>query len=169
MRVLILVEKEFEDLEFWYPVLRLMENDIEVVIAGPIENVEYRGKYGVPATASVSFNTISESDYDGLIIPGGWAPDRLRRFPEVIELVKRFDASQKPIGQICHAGWVLISAGILKDRRVTSTPAIKDDLVNAGAKWEDQAVVVDGHIVSSRKPLDLPYFMKAFINKIMEA
>lgn len=168
MRVIVLIEKEFEDLEFWYPVLRLMEEEIEVVVAGPIAQVEFRGKHGVPALSTVSFEEINAVDFDGIIVPGGWAPDRLRRFPAVLDLIKEFDANNKPIGHICHGGWVLISANVVRGKHVTSTPAIKDDLVNAGAKWQDSPVVVDGNQISSRKPLDLPFFTKAFIDKLYE-
>ncbi len=95
-------------------------------------------------------------------MPGGWAPNKLRRFPEVLALVQHMEESKKTIGQICHAGWVLISAKILQGKKVTSTPGIRDDMENAGAKWLDEPVVVDGHLVSSRRPPDLPEYVKAF-------
>lgn len=113
-------------------------------------------------------NAVDVSQYAGLLIPGGWAPDVIRRYHIVKEIVRAFDAQKKPIGQICHAGWVTISAGILKDRNVTSTPGIMDDMINAGAIWHDQAVVVDEHIISSRKPGDLPLYMKAYISALMQ-
>ncbi|MER2255451.1 MAG: DJ-1/PfpI family protein, partial [Priestia megaterium] len=102
------------------------------------------------------------------LVPGGWAPDKLRRYPEVIEMVRHMDGQQKPIGQVCHAGWVLISAKILDGRNVTSTPGIKDDMENAGAIWHDEAVVIDGHIISSRRPPDLPPYAKAFADVLAE-
>lgn len=167
-RVLALVHTDFEDLELWYPILRLREEGAEVILAGEGKHVQYIGKYGVPAVSDIDFSEALEMNFDGILVPGGWAPDKLRRFDEVIEVVKRMDAEKKPIGQICHAGWVLISADILRGKTVTSTPGIKDDMNNAGATWVDVPSVVDGHIVSARKPADLPEYMKDFI-KVMAA
>lgn len=162
-KVISFIHNDFEDLEFWYPVLRLREEGIEVTIAGELPNREYIGKYGVPARSDCAFSDINVDEYDGLLIPGGWAPDKLRRFPEVIEIVKKMNSQDKVIGQICHAGWVTISANILKGKRVTSTPGIKDDMQNAGGVWLDEPVVVDGNIVSSRRPMDLPVYMQKYI------
>jgi protease I len=100
-------------------------------------------------------------------VPGGWAPDKLRRYPEVLDIVRDINDKGKPIGQICHAGWVLISANIIRGKRVTSTPGIKDDMENAGGIWVDKSVVVDGNIVSSRKPQDLPDYMKAYVKLLL--
>jgi protease I len=161
-RVLSLVDEEFEDLELWYPIYRAREEGAEVVLIGPKKGQVYHGKYGVPAAADFAFEEVAAEDYDALLVPGGWAPDKLRRYPKVLEIVRQMDASQKPIGQICHAGWVLISAKILQGRKVTSTPGIRDDMENAGATWIDEPVVVDGHLVSSRRPPDLPEYAKAF-------
>lgn len=163
IKVLSFVHENFEDLELWYPVLRLMEEGITVHLVGEESNKKYIGKYGVPAVSMFSFEDINYKEYDGLLVPGGWAPDKLRRFSRVIEIVKYMNENNRPIGQICHAGWVLISSQILKGRKVTSTPGIKDDMINAGATWLDLPVVVDGNIVSARKPLDLPYYMHEFI------
>lgn len=163
IKVVCLVHNEFEDLELWYPVLRLREEGVTVHLAGEKANASYTGKYGVPAVSDLGFSDIAAEEYDGLLVPGGWAPDKLRRFPEVLELVRKMNEMRKPIGQICHAGWVLVSAGILKGKRVTSTPGIKDDMANAGGIWSDEPVVVDGNIVSSRKPQDLPDYMKAYV------
>jgi protease I len=163
-KVLSLVHHDFEDLELWYPIYRVREEGALVHLAGEKAGETYIGKYGVPATADYSFAQVNPADYDALLVPGGWAPDKLRRFKEVISIVKHMDENKKPIGQICHAGWVLISANILKGRKVTSTPGIKDDMVNAGGIWEDQPVVVDGHLVSSQRPPDLPAYMKAFVD-----
>ncbi|MZP28908.1 DJ-1/PfpI/YhbO family deglycase/protease [Heliobacterium undosum] len=163
MKALQLIDHDFEDLELWYPVLRLREAGVTVHLAGEKAGEKYIGKYGVPAVADLSFDDIDADDYDALLVPGGWAPDKLRRFPAVLELVRRMDAQKKPIGQICHAGWVLISAKILQGRRVTSTPGIRDDMENAGAVWFDEPAVVDGHLVSSRRPPDLPQYMQAFL------
>ncbi|MGN7939103.1 type 1 glutamine amidotransferase domain-containing protein [Virgibacillus sp. 6R] len=162
-KVLSFVHDEFEDLELWYPIHRLREEGAIVHLAGEDANVKYIGKYGVPATSDYAFSDVSANDYDALLVPGGWAPDKIRRFEEVLEFVQQMDEQKKPIGQICHAGWVLISAKILSGRNVTSTPGIKDDMENAGAIWHDEAVVVDGHLVSSRRPPDLPDYMREFI------
>lgn len=131
-------------------------------------NEKYIGKYGVPAHADYSFTEINATEYDAILVPGGWAPDKLRRYPEVLAMVRHMDEERKPIGQICHAGWVLISAKILQGRKVTSTPGIRDDMENAGATWLDQAVVVDGHLVSSRRPPDLPEYAKAFADLLAD-
>lgn len=163
-KIIALIHDDFEDLELWYPILRLREEGAVVDIVGENANKKYTGKYGVPAQSDFSFSEIDPSDYDALLVPGGWAPDKLRRFKEVIDIVKHMDEKKKPIGQICHAGWVLISAKILKEKKVTSTPGIKDDMKNAGAIWIDVPSVVDGHIVSSRRPPDLPDYMRDFIN-----
>ena len=162
-RVLSLLEKDFEDLELWYPILRLREAGVSVDLAAPEKGVTYYGKYGVPAEATIALSEVDPSTYDGLLVPGGWAPDKLRRYDKVIEIVKHMDQAGKPIGHICHAGWVLTSANIVKGRKVTSTPGIKDDMIHAGAIWLDEPVVVDDHIVSSRRPPDLPDYMVAYI------
>ena len=122
----------------------------------------------MPATADLSFDEVNAADYDGILVPGGWSPDKLRRYDKVMDMVKHMDEHRKPIGQICHAGWVLISADILKGRKVTSTPGIKDDMMNAGATWVDEAVVTDEHIVSARRPPDLPPYAKAFADLLAE-
>lgn len=162
-RIIQLVHHNYEDLELWYPVYRLREEGYEVYLAGEKRDEKYFGKSGVPAYADFSFDDIDPGDYKAILVPGGWAPDKLRRFDTVLSLIRYFDGRQKPIGHICHAGWVLISADILQGKTVTSTPGIKDDMINAGADWKDEPVVVDGHIVSSRRPPDLPDYMKKFV------
>lgn len=162
--ILVLVHQYAEDLELWYPIYRLQEEGYTVHMASPQEKEVFKGKYGVPYTSDLSWDTVDVNHYQGLLIPGGWAPDVIRRYDVVKKLVAAFDVQRKPIGQICHAGWVTISAGILKGRNVTSTPGIMDDMVNAGALWHDAPVVVDGNLVSSRKPADLPAYMKAYID-----
>ncbi len=161
-KVIALVDHEFEDLELWYPIMRLQEEGAEVHLVGPKAGEKYIGKYGVPSTSDYAFGDINPADYNGILVPGGWAPDKLRRYSQVIAMVKHMDEHQKPIGQICHAGWVLISAKILQNKKVTSTPGIRDDMENAGAIWLDEPVVVDGHLISSRRPPDLPPYAKAF-------
>lgn len=168
-KVIALVDHEFEDLELWYPILRLQEEGATVHLVGQEAKKEYIGKYGVPATSDYAFQDINVVNYDAILVPGGWAPDKLRRYPEVIHFVKEMDKAEKPIGQICHAGWVLISAKILNGKKVTSTPGIKDDMENAGATWFNEPVIVDGHIISSRRPPDLPPYVKAFADKLAES
>ncbi len=167
-KVLAFVDAEFEDLEMWYPVLRLREAGAQVDIAGPKAQTVYHGKYGVPITADCAFGEVLSEDYVGLYVPGGWAPDKLRRYPDVLRLTREFHGVQKPIAQICHAGWVLISAKIVNGYRMTSTPGIRDDLENAGATWVDEEVVVDRNIVSGRRPPDLPAFMKEYVRVLRE-
>jgi protease I len=167
LKAAYVIENGFEDLEVWYPVLRLREEGVSVHIIAEKAKEKYIGKYGVPIVSDYAFKDINIADYDALLVPGGWAPDKLRRYQEVIDMVKYMDEQKRPIGHICHAGWVLISAKILKGKKVTSTPGIKDDMENAGAIWLDVHVVVDGHIVSSRRPPDLPEYMKAFIKLLI--
>ncbi|WP_010269926.1 type 1 glutamine amidotransferase domain-containing protein [Paenibacillus senegalensis] len=167
-QILAFVDEEFEDLEMWYPVLRLRETGAEVIIAGPEAKTTYYGKYGVPLQSDVSFDEVDSSKFIGLYVPGGWAPDKLRRYPDVLRLTREFHEANKPIAQICHAGWVLISAKIVDGYTMTSTPGIKDDLENAGATWVDEEVVVDRNIVSGRRPPDLPNFVKEYIRVLGE-
>lgn len=163
-KIIQLVSDDFEDLELWYPVLRLREEGATVVIAGEKAKEQYIGKYGVPIESDVSFHDIDPNDYDAILVPGGWSPDKLRRYDDILTMINVMNDQQKPIGQICHAGWVLISAKILEGKKVTSTPGIKDDMINAGAIWVNEAVVVDGNLISSRRPPDLPDYMREFIN-----
>ncbi|WP_332693188.1 type 1 glutamine amidotransferase domain-containing protein [Halalkalibacter lacteus] len=165
-KVMAIVDDEFEDLELWYPVMRLREEGATVHLIGNEKGKTYIGKYGVPATSEFAYQDVKAQEYDGILVPGGWAPDKLRRYEEVLTIVKEMDKDQKPIGQICHAGWVLISAKILEGKKVTSTPGIRDDMENAGAVWLDEAVVIDGHIISSRRPPDLPPYAKAFADAL---
>jgi len=161
-KVILLVDEIFEDLEFWYPKLRLAEEGIEVIVAGKEKKV-YHGKKGLSSEPDITFAGLKIDDYDGVIIPGGFAPDKLRRYKEVLDLVKKYDQQGKLVAFICHAGWVPISAKILQGRRATSVSAIKDDMENAGAVWEEAAVVVDNNLISSRTPADLGVFCKAII------
>ena len=152
----------YEDLELWYPKIRLEEEGASTLVAGTGEKT-YQGKRGYPLTVDTSVEEIEAAEFDGLVIPGGYAPDIMRRSPKLLRLTREIYQAGKPVAFICHAGWVPISAGIVKGKRGTSVGAIKDDLVNAGMLWEDSAVVVDGNLISSRTPADLPQFMKALI------
>ncbi|MBB3206005.1 protease I [Rhodopirellula rubra] len=162
-RVLAFVGEIYEDLELWYPRFRLIEAGAEVVVAGPAAAKTYQGKLGYPCESDAAISEMKSDEFDALLVPGGFMPDKLRRDPDVLRLVQEFDAAKKPIAAICHGGWIPISAGVYRGVRVTGSPGIKDDLVNAGAIFEDAAVVVDGHHVSSRRPDDLPDFCRQFL------
>ncbi len=163
-RILMFVEDAYEDLELWYPRLRLIEEGAEVVVAAPEAGRLYRGKNGYPARSEASLADVDEKDFDGLVLAGGFAPDKLRRIREVLELTRAFHDRGKLVAHICHAGWIPISAGIVRGFRCTSTPGIKDDLINAGAQWSDEPVVCDRNMISSRRPDDLPCFCRAIID-----
>ena len=160
-KFLIFVGDVYEDLELWYPHLRLIEAGAQSVLAGPQAGKTYTGKNGYPCVSDAAIGEISAADFDGVICPGGFMPDKLRRDEKVKQLVREFDAAGKLVAAICHGGWIPISAGVYNGVRVTGSPGIKDDLVNAGAIWEDAAAVVDRHHVTSRKPDDLPEFMQS--------
>ena len=162
-KVLSFIHHDFEDLELLYPYYRLLEEGATVTMAGEVANETYIGKYGVPHVSDISFADVKAEEYDALLVPGGWAPDKLRRFKEVIDITKHMHEHKKPIGQICHAGWVLISAKILQGVKCTSTPGIKDDMENAGAIWINEPAVADGHIISAQRPPDLPAYMRLFV------
>jgi protease I len=161
-RVLLFAGPLYEDLELWYPKIRLEEEGVLTTVAGTGEKT-YQGKRGYPITVDTNVDQVRAADFDGLVIPGGFAPDQLRRIPKVLELTREIYQAGKPVAFICHAGWVPISAKILKGKRATSVRAIKDDMENAGVRWEDAAVVVDGNLISSRTPADLPQFCRALI------
>jgi protease I len=157
---LIFIEDMYEDLEVWYPKLRLIEAGAKVVLAAPQAGKIYNGKHSYPALSDAAIADVNERDFAGLVLAGGFSPDKLRRIEKVKQLTKEFMASGKLIAHICHGGWMAASAGICKGFRMTSTTGIKDDLENAGAIWVDEPVVIDRNMVSSRKPDDLPDFMK---------
>ena len=162
-KVLLLAADDFEDMELLYPLYRLAEEDVEVTVAG-LDDHPVRGKKGhgpVPVDTTVS--QVSADEFDALVIPGGYAPDKLRRSETVLDLVRAFDDAKKPIAFICHAGWVPISAQILKGRRATSVGAIRDDMVNAGVEWVDEPVVVDANLITARTPADLALWLRAVI------
>ena len=163
LRFLIFVGDDYEDLELWYPKLRMAEAGAHVTVAGPNSETVYRGKNGYPCRSDVSIALTESDDFHGVVIPGGFMPDKLRRDEKVKSLVREFAESGKLVAAICHGGWIPISAGVYRGVRVTGSPGIKDDLINAGAIWEDAPVVVDRHFVSSRKPDDLPEFCRAII------
>ena len=162
-RVAVLAEEIYEDLELWYPVLRLREAGAEVKIVGPRAGEVYKSKHGYPAKADLGMDEANPAEFSAVVIPGGYAPDRMRRHAAMLNFVRAMHEAGKPVAFICHAGWVPISAGIVRGRTVTSVSAIKDDLVNAGARWVDQEVVIDGNLITSRTPPDLPAFCRELI------
>ncbi len=169
VKVLILAADDFEDSELLYPFYRLAEEGIEVTVAG-LDASPVRGKKGHgPFPVDTTVDQVAEPDFAALVIPGGYAPDKLRRSDAVLNLVRAFDVAEKPIAFICHAGWVPISAKILKGRRATSVGAIRDDMVNAGVDWVDEAAVVDGNLISARTPADLGPWMKALLSALPDA
>ncbi|MEX1018494.1 MAG: type 1 glutamine amidotransferase domain-containing protein [Litorilinea sp.] len=168
MKIAILVEDVYETLELWYPYYRLIEAGAQVTLVGP-EQKSYASKEGYPAQADVAAEAVSADDFDGIVVPGGFAPDKLRRYPAVLDLVRGIDAKRGLVAAICHAGWVPISAGILRGKRMTCVAAIKDDAINAGANYVDEEVVVDGNLVTSRTPADLPAFMPAILRVLEES
>ncbi|HZC61900.1 MAG TPA: type 1 glutamine amidotransferase domain-containing protein [Streptosporangiaceae bacterium] len=168
-KVLLLAADLFEDMELLYPLYRLREEDVVVTVAG-LNDHPVMGKKGHgPVTVDTVVDGLAAQDFDGLVIPGGYAPDKLRRSPAVLGLVRDFNEAGKPIAFICHAGWVPISAKILKGRRATSVAAIRDDMINAGTDWVDDATVVDGNLISARTPDDLGPWMKALLQALDRA
>lgn len=166
-RIAILVGDEYEDLELHYPRLRLSEAGAEVEILGDGKEV-YQSKTGYPAKADREVGEADAGRFDAVVIPGGYAPDKMRRHPPMIEFVRRMNEQGKIIAYICHAGWVAASAGVANGRTVTSFFSIRDDMVNAGAEWVDREVVRDGNLISSRIPSDLPAFCRELIRALSE-
>ncbi len=166
MRVAVLVEDHYQVLEVWYPYLRLREAGIETVLVGSGRKKEYQSKEGYPAAEELSIMAAKVEGFEGVVIPGGYAPDILRRHKEVNSFVKEMYDKGKTVASICHGGWVLVSAGVLKGRRATSFYAIKDDVVNAGAVFFDKEVVVDDNLITSRNPYDLPAFCREILKNL---
>lgn len=166
-KIAVLAEDHYEDLELWYPLLRLKEAGAEVMTVGVDGDRVYESKHGYPVRPDIAARDM-DGALDAVVIPGGYAPDLLRRHSAILDIVRGVDARGGIVAMICHAGWVPISAGIVSGKRVTSTIAIKDDLINAGATWFDQEVVVDDNLISSRSPADLPAFCRAIIQALEE-
>ena len=168
-RVAVLVEQKYEELEVWYPVYRLREAGCEVVLVGPEAGKTYPSKLGYPAVADLSAKDASADNFDAVVIPGGFAPDYIRRSEPMLRLVRDLFARGKPVAAICHGPWVLCSTPALKGRTATGFHSIKDDMVNAGATFVDREVVVDGNVITSRKPDDLPAFVGAIIEQMRKS
>jgi protease I len=163
----ILIADLYNEFEVIYPLYRVKEAGYEAVLIGP-EVKEYHSKVGLLLKADRAAKEVQPEELEGIVVPGGFAPDFLRRDQATLDLVKKIYDSGKPVASICHGGWVLISAGIVRGKRLTGFMAIKDDLINAGGQYFDEPVVVDRNLVTSRRPEDLPFFMKAFLELLAE-
>ncbi|GAC1469565.1 MAG: type 1 glutamine amidotransferase domain-containing protein [Chloroflexota bacterium] len=167
-RVAILAEDVYEDLELLYPLYRLREAGAHVTVVGP-EAKTYTSKHGYPVEADRASRDVSVADFDAVIVPGGYAPDKMRRDAHLVELVREAARQDKVVAAICHAGWVLAEADVCRHRTLTSVGAIKTDLINAGATWVDREVVQDGNLITSRTPADLPAFCRTIIEALRQA
>lgn len=165
-KIAILVEALFEDMEVNYPYYRLKEQGYEVDLAGTEKGTVYKGKYGYPVKSNVAAGDLNAAYYDAVVIPGGYAPDHMRRHQATLSFVTEMDRRKKLIAAICHGGWILASACDIRGKKLTCFSGIKDDLIHAGADYVDVETAVDGHFITARKPEDLPSFMKAIINKL---
>src|SRR5512147_2883383 len=162
-RVAILAENMYQEMELWVPYYRLREEGAEVKVVGAGGAKSYTSKHGYPVNVDVQAEQVSAVEFDAVVVPGGYAPDVMRRHPAMVKLVRDAVQQGKVVGAICHAGWMLVSAGILRGRKATSFFSIKDDLVAAGANWVDEEVVVDGTLITARRPDDLPAFCRAIV------
>ena len=162
-RIAILAENMYQEMELWVPYYRLKEEGADVKVVGAGGAKTFTSKHGYPVNADVQAEQVKAVEFDAVIVPGGYAPDLMRRHPAMVALVREAAQQGKLVAAICHAGWMLVSAGILKGRKATSFFSIKDDLVAAGADWVDQEVVVDGNLITSRRPDDLPAFCRAIV------
>ena len=167
-RVAILAENLYQELELWYPLLRMREAGAEVKVVGTGSATTYTSKHGYPATVDVAASDVTAADFDAVIIPGGYAPDMMRRYPAMVNLVREAFEQGKVVAAICHAGWMLASAGVLNGKTATCVPAIRDDVVNAGATYVDAEVAQDGNLITSRTPTDLPAFCRTIINALTQ-
>jgi protease I len=168
-QIAVLAESQYQELELWYPVLRLREAGANVVVVGPTTDQVYASKLGYPVAADLAVADVDPSTLDGVVIPGGFAPEGMRRHRPMIDLVRQVHDQGAMVAAICHAGWVLASAGIARDRNVTCVSLIKDDVINAGAHYTDEAVVRDGNIITSRLPSDLPDFCREIVRYLEAA
>jgi protease I len=167
-RVAVLAEDMYQEMELWYPLLRLREAGAETFVVGSGSADTYKSKLGYPVNVDMVADQVSAADVDAVIIPGGYSPDMMRRYPAMIDLVRDTFAQGKVVAAICHAGWMLVSADVLRGKKATCFFAIKDDLVNAGAEYVDAEVVRDGNLITSRVPSDLPAFCRTIIEALGE-
>ncbi len=165
-RIAVLAADLYQEMEVWYPLLRFREDGAETVAVGAEAGKTYASKKGYPVVADKSIAEVNAKDFDAVVIPGGWAPDTLRQDERMLKFVREMDSAGKVVAAICHAGWVLCSAGILRGRKATCFKAIKDDMVHDGAKYVDEEVVVDGNLITSRMPTDLPAFCREIVKAL---
>ena len=166
-KVAVLAADDYEDLELWYPYYRMKEAGAEVKVVGTSQSTDVvQSKHGYPVEIDLKAGEVNPDEFDAAVVPGGWAPDRLRRCEATLTFVKRLFKQSKVIAAICHGGWVLVSADVLRGKRATSVSAIKDDMLNAGANWVDEEVVVDGNLITSRTPTDLPAFSREILKAL---
>jgi protease I len=168
-RIAILAENLYQEMELWVPYYRLREEGAEVKVVGTGGAKSYASKHGYPVSVDVQAEQVKAVEFDAVVVPGGYAPDLMRRSPAMVSLVREAAQQGKVVAAICHAGWMLVSAGVLKGRKATSFFSIKDDLVAAGADWKDAEVVVDGNLITSRKPDDLPAFCREIIQALSKS
>jgi protease I len=168
-RIAVLAENLYEDLELWYPALRMQEEGAEVKFVGTGSGKTVKSKHDYPVNIDVTADEVSVADFDAVIVPGGYSPDLLRRYNSVLNFVRDMNEQGKMVAAICHAGWVLASAEIVDGKTMTSVSAIKDDLIHAGANWVDEEVVRDGNLITSRLPKDLPAFCREIIAVLSES
>src|SRR5206468_707492 len=167
-RVAILAETLYEDMELWYPYYRLREAGADVFVVGSGSADTYQSKHGYPVTVDAEADTVTASQFDGVIIPGGYSPDHMRRHPGMVKLVREAHEQGKIVAAICHAGWMLASANVVRGKTLTSFCSIKDDMVNTNANWVDREVVRDRNLITSRSPADLPAFMRTVLDALRE-
>ncbi|MDX3906986.1 MAG: type 1 glutamine amidotransferase domain-containing protein [Pigmentiphaga sp.] len=168
-RIAVLAENQYQELELWYPLLRLREAGAKVLVVGPSHEQVYASKLGYPVRPDLEVAAVDAEDFDAVVIPGGFAPEGMRRHKAMIDFVRNMDARGNLVAAICHAGWVLASAGIVKDRDVTCVALIRDDVIHAGGRYRDEAVVRDRNLITSRLPSDLPIFCSAIIEYLRSA
>ena len=168
-QVVVLAENQYQELELWYPLLRLREAGANVFTVGPTADQLYGSKLGYPVRADLAIGEVKPEQLDAVIVPGGFAPENFRRTPQIVDLVRKVHQQGSLVAAICHAGWLLASAGIAKGRRLTCVPIIKDDVIHAGGNYVDEAVVRDGNLITSRLPADLPVFCKEILRYLEEA
>jgi len=168
-RIAVLAENMYQEMELWVPYFRFKEEGAEVKIVGAGGAKSYTSKHGYPVAVDAQAESVSAVEFDAVVVPGGYAPDLMRRHEAMVRLVREAAQQGKVVAGICHAGWMLVSAGVLPGKRATSFFSIKDDLVAAGAKWVDQEVVVDGNLITSRRPDDLPAFCREIIKALTKA
>ncbi|MDT4914649.1 MAG: protease [Pseudonocardiales bacterium] len=167
-RVAILVENLYQELELWYPVLRLREAGVPLTIVGATAGEVYASKLGYPAVAEAGIEEIDADDFDAVIVPGGFSPEYLRRNPAFVDLVRKLNERGGTVAAICHAGWLLATADIVRGRSVTSVAVIKDDVIHAGGDWKNEPVVVDGNLITSQLPNDLPQFLEQILKSLAQ-